>query len=113
VRHALTRCGIAAAVLGASLAAAAQPNCPRGEAIQWIADWCMAKIETDDEIAASGCIAREQRRKFANACRAKTHYKRALCRIAIANRVRTDSAAQCTADPAFAGATVRDGGAGR
>jgi hypothetical protein len=103
---------LAGALLGASCAASAAPPCPRGETIQWVADWCMARIGTDDEIAASDCIAREQRRKFASACSAKTHYKRALCRIVIANGSRRDSAARCAADPEFSGATVRDGGVG-
>ena len=39
----------------AGMAADQKPaTCPRGETIQWIADYCMAKIGTDDEIAASG-----------------------------------------------------------
>jgi hypothetical protein len=103
-------CAFAAALLGASFAASAATPCPRGAKIHWVVDWCMASIGTDDEIAASDCIEREQRRKFANACSAKIHSKRALCRIVIGNGARRGSAARCVADPQFAGSTVRGGG---
>jgi hypothetical protein len=105
-------CAVCAALLGASFAVSAATPCPRGARIHWVADWCMASIGTDDEIAASDCIEREQRRKFASACSAKTYYKRALCRIVIANGSRRGSAARCVADPQFAGGTVRRGGVG-
>jgi len=52
-------CLILALSLGsATLASAAGlDSCPRDEPIQWIADYCMAKIGTDDEIAASERIS--------------------------------------------------------
>jgi hypothetical protein len=66
-----------------ALALAAPPSCPvPGDVIWWIADDCMGKLETDDEIAASACIERESKRRFATACVAKRHYKRSLCRRA-------------------------------
>jgi len=36
------------------------PLCPtEGDRIHWIADFCMAEIGTDDEIAAMDCIEKE------------------------------------------------------
>ena len=92
----------------------AQPACLiPGEVIQWIADVCMARIGTDDEIAASDCISREIPRASKNACDAKKHYKRALCTIAIRNDVFRGPVEQCVNDPRFSGGTVRKGGVGR
>ncbi|OGA32057.1 MAG: hypothetical protein A3G80_15420 [Betaproteobacteria bacterium RIFCSPLOWO2_12_FULL_62_13b] len=59
-------------------------SCPvQGEAIQWIADYCMFKLETDDEIAVSDCIADEIKISFKSHCIAKARYKRALCELTI------------------------------
>ena len=33
-----------------------------GEAIQWIADYCLLKMQTDDEIAVSDCIEEERKK---------------------------------------------------
>jgi hypothetical protein len=91
----------------------AAPPCPiPGEVVQWIADVCMARIGTDDEIAASDCIAREIPRAPKNACQAKRHYKRALCTIAVANEVFRGPVEKCVGDPGFSGITVRNGGVG-
>ncbi|MDP3514537.1 MAG: hypothetical protein Q8S20_17495 [Sulfuritalea sp.] len=80
--------------------------------IHWIADYCMAQLETDDEIAASACIGDELGRAFADDCAAKLHYKRAMCERAIALRYRQDDVDGCLADREFVGATVRNGGVG-
>jgi len=59
-------------------------ECPvEGDLIHWVADYCMASIGTDDEIAASDCIGRERRRVFDGECAAKLHYKRAMCELAV------------------------------
>ena len=87
-------------------------ECPPGEAIQWIADYCMARIGTDDEIAASDCIASETQRVFDNACKAKLHYKRSMCELALESLVRPGSIAACVADRTFVGRTVRHNGVG-
>jgi hypothetical protein len=84
--------------------------CPPGETVQWSADYCMAKIGTDDEIAASECIAEQSRITFNNACTAKLHFKRALCELLIASKTRPGTVDGCVDDPAFAGSTVRNGG---
>jgi hypothetical protein len=94
-----------------ALAQAAPPCAIPGEPIQWVADWCMATLQTDDEIPASACIAQHPVSQFDSACAAKTHFKRELCRV-----LRGPQAAapveECVLDPAVMGATVRRGGVG-
>ena len=82
-----------------------------GETIQWMADYCMLTLETDDEIAASGCIEAQQKLRFRDACAAKLHFKRAMCGI-LARSGTVGSVARCVADPAFRGRTVERGGVG-
>jgi hypothetical protein len=110
-----TRTFAAVAVLLAGAigsARAAASACPvEGELVQWIADYCMSKLETDDEIAASDCIAKELQGKRGSACAAKQHFKRTLCELAVA-RAHVSSVEQCVADRSFAGSTVRQGGVG-
>jgi len=99
--------------LKAALDAPREPACPiPGKVVQWIADVCMARIGTDDEIAASDCIAKEIPRAPKEACDAKRHYKRGLCTIAVANGVFRGALEKCIGDPGFSGVTVRKGGAG-
>jgi hypothetical protein len=104
-------------VLLAALAAAtpvlaqARECSAAGEKIHWMADYCMSKLETDDEIAASSCIEAELKRAFKSNCAAKIHYKSALCRLAITRKQRPDMKS-CIADKAFMGSTVRNGGVG-
>ncbi len=89
------------------------PPCPIvGDPIHWVADACMAKLETDDEIAASDCINDELQRPFPDDCAAKRHYKRALCELALARETRTGSLESCMADKNFMGSTVENGGVG-
>lgn len=97
----------------AAPAFAAPPACRiPGMKIHWIADYYMAQLETDDEIAAGACIGDELGRAFADDCAAKLHYKRAMCERAIALRYRQDDVDGCLADREFVGATVRNGGVG-
>lgn len=92
---------------------APEPNCPiRGEVIQWVADYCMFTLETDDEIAASDCINRELQRPFTSQCAAKQYFKASLCRLAVDQALRSGSAQQCLDDPDFEGSTVRNQGVG-
>jgi hypothetical protein len=99
------------AVLLACSARAA--GCPiPGEPLHWIADYCMARNQSDDEIVATPCIEEERKRRFASACEAKRHYKRQLCRNAIRYETRRDSVEACLADRQFVGPTVRGGGVG-
>ena len=94
---------------------AAEPRtaaCPSGEPIHWIADYCMARIGTDDEIAASDCISRESASTFTSACAAKLHFKRALCKTVVDYGTTKRTVDECVKDPAFMGSTVRNGGVG-
>lgn len=72
----------------------------------------MAKIGTDDEIAASDCIHQQGRIQFPNACAANLHFKRALCEVMQKNGVRNGTVNACVKDPDFAGPTVKKGGVG-
>lgn len=101
------------ALLAAPALAAGAAGCSvPGEKIHWIADYCMATLETDDEIAAGDCIGAELERAPKDACAAKRQYKRALCELSIRRgRVKT-GVARCVQDPAFMGSTVRNGGVG-
>jgi hypothetical protein len=105
-----------ALLVAAMLAAApvrAQDCRVKGDKIHWIADYCMAQLETDDEIPASGCIAKESKKRFTNDCAAKIYYKRQMCRLSVERKTRKGSVQSCEADGGFMGSTVRNGGVGR
>lgn len=86
----------------------AAPTCELpGEAVQWIADYCMRSLQTDDEIAASDCIAAQLKHDFPSSCATKRHFKRALCALDTGRDVE-----RCVADPNYLGSTVRRGGVG-
>lgn len=101
---------LVAAALAAPLAAFAC-DIP-GTKIHWIADYCMAQLETDDEIPASACIAKELALAFPGDCAAKRHYKKAMCQLSVSRGTTKDSVERCAADPGFVGRTVRNGGVG-
>ncbi|MHB9097069.1 MAG: hypothetical protein ACYC5X_04515 [Syntrophales bacterium] len=87
--------------------------CPiEGEPIHWIADYCMAQLETDDEIPAMDCINEELKRTFPNECAAKQHYKRALCERALSHGHTAGDLQGCLDDKNFIGYTVRNKGVG-
>ncbi len=103
---------VVGAVSSAPCAAAAPPDCAvKGTRMHWIADYCMANLQTDDEIAAGDCINAEASRKFAGECRAKTHYKKSLCTL-VASRKHVTGIDRCMADKDFMGSTVRQKGVG-
>jgi hypothetical protein len=101
-----------AALAWPSLARAEDRCAAKGEPIHWIADYCMLKLETDDEIAASDCIEKELKKKFRTGCAAKLHYKKGMCEAMIRNKTRTGSVTQCVRDPKFMGHVVTNGGVG-
>jgi hypothetical protein len=96
----------------ASLAKAATPCLAPGERIHWRVDYCMLKMETDDEIAVSGCIEEEGKRRFPNSCASNTHFKKQMCELMIQNGTKAGPLDACMKDPAFKGRTVRNGGVG-
>src|SRR5579859_1572810 len=98
-------------MLAATMASAAECRVA-GERTHWIADFCMAQLETDDEVAAGACIGRESKKRFTNDCAAKIYYKRQMCRLSVDRNMRKGSVQSCEADSGFIGATVRKGGVG-
>lgn len=108
LRVTATLAGIAwSAQLGAAGQCAAD-----GEPIQWVADYCMLKMETDDEIAVSGCIEEERKKSFPNGCASNLHFKKAMCEAMIRNGTKPGTVDQCVKDPSFKGRTVEAGGVG-
>jgi len=94
----------------AAVSPARAGGCPvPGPRIQWLADYCMYKVESDDIVAAYPCMNEEGKRRFGNDCEAKKHYKRQICRIA---KEPEQSEDECVRDPAFMGPTVRNNGVG-
>jgi hypothetical protein len=101
-----------AAMAGPALAQGGAACQAPGEPIHWRVDYCMLKMETDDEIAVSGCMEEEGKRRFANGCAGNLHFKRRMCELVIRYGTRTGTADQCVKDPEFKGRTVRMGGVG-
>jgi hypothetical protein len=97
---------------GVSLGNGAHACAAPGEPVQWRADFCMLKMETDDEIAVSACIEAEGKRRFPGACSANTYFKKRMCRMMLRNGTLRGTLAACVRDPAFMGRTVRNGGVG-
>jgi len=95
-----------------TLAEAEEPCFADGEPIQWIVDYCMLAMETDDEIAVSGCIERELVSTFPNDCASNMHFKKRMCEKVIRNGTRGGTVNQCLRDPTFKGGTVEAGGVG-
>lgn len=113
--HAATvAAGLLAWALAASPAAAvATGRCPvPGEPIHWIVDYCMLRLETDDEIAASSCIEQEGKRRWRSACASNTHFKKRMCEVMVRSGTRSGTVDQCVRDPSFKGRTVERGGVG-
>lgn len=92
-------------------AAQASCNAP-GDTVHWIADYCMLKMETDDEIAVSDCLSAEMKKRFSSTCASNTYFKRRMCEISARDGTRAGSVQQCVQDPAFKGKTVEARGVG-
>ena len=113
-RYVATRATIVSVVLTASSAhvVAADQCAVAGEPIQWVADYCMLKMATDDEIAVSGCIEEESKTNVSDSCAVKLRLKRSMCEIVVGNGTRTGTVDQCLEDPTFKGRVVEAGGVG-
>lgn len=72
----------------------------------------MLTMETDDEIAASGCIEEHLKRRFLSSCASNIYFKKLMCEQMIANGTRAGTLDQCLNDPSFKGRTVEHGGVG-
>ena len=103
-----------AVALGASSAAVgAETQCAaEGEPVQWVADYCMLKMETDDEIAVSGCIEEERKKSFLSNCASNLHFKTHMCELMVRNGTRSGTVDQCAKDPTFKGRVVEAEGVG-
>src|SRR5688572_30639104 len=99
-------------LITASLAQAASTCIAPGEPVHWRVDYCMLKMETDDEIAVSGCIEEEGKRRFPNVCASNTHFKKRMCELIIQDGTKAGTLDACMKDPTFKGRTVRNGGVG-
>lgn len=99
---------LAAGPPGSAAAACLAP----GEPVHWRVDYCMLKMETDDEIAVSGCLEHEGRRRFPDACASNTHFKKRMCRLMLRNGTRSGTLDRCLKDRTFQGRTVRNRGVG-
>lgn len=91
---------------------AEEPRCPvPGKTVQWIADYCLARTETDDLIAAGPCIDEETASlDETTACAVKTRYKARLCGLLVGWGARSGTVAACVGDPSFSGNIVRENG---
>jgi hypothetical protein len=80
--------------------------------VQWIADYCAASIDSDNQSAAAACIREESRTRFDSSCVAKQHYKRELCKLLIDGGSVAGPLDRCANDPALLGRTVERDRAG-
>jgi hypothetical protein len=104
---------VAVAITAWSMRIGADNGCAAdGEPVQWVADYCMLKMATDDEIAVSECIEEETKRIFPDSCASNLHFKRSMCEVVVSNGTRTGTVDQCVQDPTFKGRVVEAGGVG-
>lgn len=90
----------------AMLPGLAQAECAiPGKRVQWIADLCMAQLQTDDEIVASACIDAELARPATDECAALRTLKRRWCA-----QVEPQALGRCIDDPQSVGNRVRNNG---
>ena len=108
----VARTALSLAMLAGVARAEATPCLAPGEPVQWRADYCMLRMQTDDEIAVSACIEREGRRRFADACASNLHFKRRMCARMVGDGTRAGTVDQCVKDRGFRGRTVHQGGVG-
>lgn len=88
-------------------------DCPaKGEPVQWIADYCMAKGQTDDLEVVRPCIDHASSIAFRSDCTAKLYFKQRLCEVLLPNSSAYKSVEQCVNDPSFSGSTVKNNGTG-
>ena len=78
-----------------------------GSVTHWMADYCMATLQTDDEIPTSYCVKEETEVKYPDECSAKRFYKRRLCELAVTQHARKGNVDDCVDDRSFMGRSVR------
>jgi hypothetical protein len=78
-----------------------------GESVKWQADYCMARMQTDDLVAAQACMDHESQLRQGEECARRRHYKREWCRQVVDQHLLQRSFAECIADPEQGGAIVK------
>lgn len=94
----------------ASIGHAAEKCSLSGSGYQWLADYCLLKIETDDLIAAQDCMDAESKNAFSSECEQKRYYKKLMCHLSITKGVYVGTEQSCIDDPSFMGNVVRNNG---
>jgi hypothetical protein len=110
MRKLFVRFSLALPLTASAIAFAAPAKCSvAGEVEQWIADFCMYSVATDDlahpDVVA--CINKQPEARAVAACKAKTKYKAKICAIVVQGRSYPGSVKQCLKNESFSGPTVR------
>ena len=79
---------------------------PEGRPLQWVADICLLKNETDDVTLESvqACIAEAE--PLQTGCDSNSKYKAKYCRLLIENRAFSGTLEECVDNPSVHGQTV-------
>lgn len=85
----------------------------KGPKIQWLADYCMYQLDTDDVLEIEACMNDDAKNDYQDDCAAKIKYKRKMCKIAIEEEEIDMRVQECLNDESFMGATVKKGGIGK
>ncbi len=83
-----------------------------GNAMHWIADFCLHQAETDDfqEPRVQACFAKQQGYKIQDTCENRNHYKLKLCQHLVGKEYYQGDVDMCLHDKEFLPTTVRRGG---
>jgi len=82
----------------------------KGLKIQWLTDYCMYKLETDDILEIDACMNDDAKNNYKDDCFAKIKYKRKMCKIAIEEEWIKNTVQGCLTDQSFMGSTVKHSG---
>ncbi len=85
----------------------------KGLKIQWLTDYCMYILDTDDVLEIQTCMDDDGKNDYEDDCAAKIKYKRKMCKIAIEEEQITMRVQECLNDESFMGPTVKDSGIGK
>lgn len=83
-----------------------------GQAMHWIADYCLHQAETDDfqEPKVQACFEKSQGYKIQDTCENRKKYKMKLCQHLVSRGYYEGDVGSCFADKEFIPTTVRNGG---
>ncbi len=80
----------------------------KGARVQWLTDYCMYTLDTDDVPEIEACMRDDAKNEYADECAAKIKYKRKMCKIAIDEEQISMSLQECLLDESFMGSTVKN-----